>query len=148
VREVLAEGARVGAIRVIPWGAGKWLFGRGRLLDELIDSTRPGDGLFLGDSAGRPFFWISPAHFQRAARRGIRVLRGTDPLPFPTQVSRPGSFGFRLAWPEDRAPSAESIKAALRRPDAQLTSYGRLERLVPFIRHQVAMQRRKRAVAG
>ena len=41
IREVLAEGARLGALRVIPWGAGKWLFGRGRLLNELIAAARP-----------------------------------------------------------------------------------------------------------
>jgi hypothetical protein len=144
IRDVLAEGERLGALRVIPWGAGKWLFGRGRLLDDLIDAARPGDGFFLGDGGGRPFFWTGPAHFGRAARRGIRVLPGTDPLPFPDEVSRPGSFGFRLDAPEPPMLSAESIKATLRRPDARLSPYGRLERLGPFVRHQIAMQRRKR----
>ena len=143
VREVLAEGERLGALRVIPWGVGKWLFGRGRLLNDLIDAARPGDGFFLGDSAGRPFFWANPRHFARAAGRGIRVLPGTDPLPFLSEVTRPGSFGFRLAWPGDAPVSGEAIKAALRRGDVPLTPYGRLERFVPFVRHQVVMQRRK-----
>jgi hypothetical protein len=148
IRAVLAEGERLGALRVVPWGAGKWHFGRGRLLDELIDDARPGSGFFLGDGGGRPFFWGDPRHFERAARRGIRVLRGTDPLPFPSQVARPGSFGFRLAWPEGPAVTGETIKAALRRADARLTPYGRLERLVPFVRDQIAMQRRKRGAAA
>ena len=93
---VMAEGARGGALRVIPWGAGKWLFRRGRLLSDVIATESAGNGFFLGDGAGRPFFWTSPSHFQEAAKRGLRVLRGTDPLPFPSQVDRAGSFGFRL----------------------------------------------------
>ncbi len=148
IRDVLAEGERAGALRVVPWGVGKWLFARGRLLDQLIDAARPGDGFFLGDSAGRPFFWTHPRHFALAARRGIQVLPGTDPLPFPDQVARPGSFGFRLAWPAGTPLSAEAIKTLLRHPDAQLTPYGRLERLGPFIRHQIGMQLRKRRPAG
>lgn len=144
IREVLAEGERLGALRVIPWGAGKWLFGRGRLLSELIQTARPGNGLFLGDAGGRPFFWSTPRHFTEAERHGIRVLPGTDPLPFPREVTRPGGYGFRLEAPADLTMPAEGIKAALRRPDARLTPFGRLERLGPFLRSQMAMQRRKR----
>jgi hypothetical protein len=144
IREVLAEGARLGALRVIPWGAGKWLFGRGRLLDELIADARPGNGFFLGDGAGRPFFWSKPRHFDRAERRGLRILPGTDPLPFPRQAGRAGSFGFRLDSTVDLTSPSEAIKAALRDPASRLTPFGRPEQLVPFVRNQIAMQRRKR----
>ncbi|HET6579592.1 MAG TPA: hypothetical protein VFG66_14825 [Gemmatimonadales bacterium] len=144
IREVLAEGERLGALRVIPWGAGKWLFGRGRLLSELVEAARPGDGFFLGDAAGRPSFWTAPRHFADAARHGIRVLPGTDPLPFPREVTRPGSYGFRLEAPGDLTAPAEGLKSALRSPDVRLTPFGELERLGPFIRNQIAMQRRKR----
>jgi hypothetical protein len=148
IEAVLAEGERLGALRVIPWGAGKWLFGRGRLLERLLEAARAGSGFFLGDSGGRPAFWANPRHFIRASRRGITVLRGTDPLPFASQVTRPGAFGFRLAWWDDRPLTGESIKAALRSPDVELTPYGRLERLGPFVRHQFGMQRRKRSPGG
>jgi hypothetical protein len=144
IREVLAEGERLGALRVIPWGAGKWLFGRGRLLSTLLGSARPGDGFFLGDGSGRPFFWGSPAHFTEAERRGVRILPGTDPLPFPAEVTRPGSYGCFLIGEVDLTRPAEGIKAALRDPASRLVPYGRLERLAPFLRHQVAMQRLKR----
>lgn len=144
IREVLVEGERAGALRVIPWGVGKWLFRRGRLLDELLQSAPSDNGLFLGDSSGRPFFWGEPRQFAAAADRGIRVLPGTDPLPFPSEVGRPGRYGFRLERPGDLTRPAEAILAALRRPDARLTPYGRLERLGPFVRNQLAMQRRRR----
>ena len=144
IQDVLAEGVRAGALRVIPWGVGKWLFRRGRLLHELLQSAPTDGGFFLGDSSGRPFFWRTPSHFAAAARRGIRVLPGTDPLPFPAEVRRPGSYGFRLERPGDLARPAEAIVAALRRPDARLAPYGRLERLGAFLNNQVAMQRRRR----
>jgi hypothetical protein len=142
--ELLSEGARLGALRVIPWGAGKWLFGRGRLLTSIIATQRSDDGFFLGDGAGRPFFWSTPNHFPEAARRGIRVLPGTDPLPFPSQATRAGSFGFRLEGRLDLSRPAEGIKAALRDPASRMTPYGKLERALPFLRNQVAMQQRKR----
>jgi hypothetical protein len=144
IREVLAEGDRLGALRVIPWGAGKWLFARARLLSALLAEARGDHGFFLGDGAGRPFFWTSPRHFDEAWRAGVRILSGTDPLPFPSQESRAGSYGFRLDAPVDLTRPARAILAALRDPAARITPFGRLERLTPFVRHQIAMQRLKR----
>jgi hypothetical protein len=144
IREVLAEGARLDALRVIPWGAGKWLFGRGKLLNELIADAQPGKGFFLGDGAGRPFFWGKPRHFDRAEQRGLKILPGTDPLPFPRQTGRAGSFGFRLDGTVDLSSPIEGIKSALRNPASRLTPFGHPERLAPFVRNQIAMQRRKR----
>jgi hypothetical protein len=142
--DVLAEGARLRALRVVPWGAGKWLFGRGRILSEAIATQRPGDGFFLSDASGRPFFWPTPRHFKEAARRGIRVLRGTDPLPLPAELGRAGRFGFRLEGALDLDHPTEGIASALRDERSRLTPYGRLERTLPFVRHQVFMQQRKR----
>jgi hypothetical protein len=144
IREVLAEGERLGALRVIPWGAGKWLFSRARLLSDLLAEVRHDGGFFLGDGAGRPFFWTRPRHFEEAQRRGVRVLPGTDPLPFASEVSRAGSYGFRLDAPVDLARPAEAILAALRDPASRITPFGRHERLTPFVRNQLAMQRLKR----
>jgi hypothetical protein len=142
--DILADGARHRAIRVIPWGVGKWLFRRGRLVSEIVAAEQAGSGFFLGDGAGRPFFWPAPGQFRAAAQRGIRVLRGTDPLPFPEQVGRAGSYGFRLQGTIDFLRPAEGIKSALRDPVSRLTPFGRLERAIPFVRDQIAMQRRKR----
>ncbi len=144
IGEVLAEGERLEALRVIPWGVGKWLFARGKLLSSLIAAARPGDGFFLGDGSGRPFFWTRPRHFAEAERRGVRVLPGTDPLPIPEEVSRAGSYGFRFEGAVDLDRPAQGIKAALLDPATGIRPYGRLERLGPFIRHQIAMQRLKR----
>ena len=95
IREVLAAGELAGALRVVPWGVGKWLFGRGRLVNELIGEARPGNGFFLGDSGGTPGAGRICVTSTARPARGIQVLPGTDPLP----VSRPGGASRRLRVP-------------------------------------------------
>ncbi|HVP30223.1 MAG TPA: hypothetical protein VMW35_13800 [Myxococcota bacterium] len=148
VREALAWARQDGALPVIPWGAGKWLFARGALLDALLDESR-GAELYLGDESGRPALWPTPRHLGDAAARGIRNLPGTDPLPFPHETRRAGSFGFRLRTAFDPKRPAASLKAALR-AGAAPEPFGRLESPLRFLRNQLAMQlrKRRRAVAA
>ncbi|MGH2770309.1 MAG: hypothetical protein ACRDJF_07285 [Actinomycetota bacterium] len=82
--------------------------------------------------------------FREAARRGILISSGTDPLPLPSQVSRVGGFGFRLDGATDLSSPADGIKAALGDPGSRLTPFARLERALPFLHHLIAMQRRNR----
>lgn len=131
-------------LHAIPWGAGKWLFRRGRMLSGILASG-PGSDFSLGDESGRPVFWPRVRHFEEARRRGIRVLRGTDPLPFADEVSRAGSFGFAIEGAIDLGRPMAWLEATLRDPGVRLHDYGRLESPVPFVVHQWGMQRRKRA---
>jgi hypothetical protein len=143
IREVLRESEEWGVPRVIPWGPGKWLFRRGRLLRQLIaEFRRP--TLFLGDEGGRPVFWGYPQHFAHAARLGVRDLPGTDPLPFPHDIGKVGRMGFRLALDLDRARPGASLIAALSGPGAQLERFATLEPPLRFVRNQIGMQLRKR----
>ncbi len=147
IRDVLAWARQCDALPVIPWGAGKWLFGRAALLDELIDGAS-GAELFLGDESGRPFFWSTPRHFARGSARGIRNLPGTDPLPFPHEAGRAGSFGFRVDAPLDLARPASALKALLRDPNREIATFGELEGAFAFVRNQIGMQLRKRRGAS
>jgi hypothetical protein len=52
IRELLHETDKLGVPRVIPWGPGKWLFRRGKLLNRLLAEFRK-PTLFLGDEGGR-----------------------------------------------------------------------------------------------
>jgi len=146
IRDVLRWARDAGALPVIPWGAGKWLFARGALLRTLLDESR-GAELYLGDESGRPVFWPKPRHLAEAAALGVRNLPGTDPLPFPHETERAGSFGFRLRLPADArfdtAKPAASIRGAVR-AGAAIEPFGRLEGPLRFLRNQVAMQLRKR----
>jgi len=110
IREVLTETASWGVPRVIPWGPGKWMFRRGRLVSALVEEFRS-PTLFLGDEGGRPVFWGYPEHFGRAARLGVRDLPGTDPLPFAHDVTKVGRMGFRMRIDLDRSRPVEPQRA-------------------------------------
>jgi hypothetical protein len=146
IRDVLSETASWGVPRVIPWGPGKWLFKRGRLLNQLVEEFhRP--TLFLGDEGGRPVFWGYPQHFERAARLGVRDLPGTDPLPFTHDVTKVGRMGFRIRLALEPERPAESLLGALRDPNTTLERFAVLESPLRFVRNQIGMQLRKRRLA-
>ena len=84
-----------GGIPVIPWGFGKWLGRRGMTLRKILNGSEA-SGLFLGDNGNRPSFGPRPSHFKQAETKRIRVLPGSDPLPFGSESRRAGSFGFSL----------------------------------------------------
>jgi hypothetical protein len=142
IREVLARVVDAGAVPVVPWGFGKWWFRRGRLLRALIEGGVP-YRFFLGDNGGRPRLSREPRLFDAARAHGTQVLPGSDPLPFPDQARRAGSYGFVLpvALSPDRP--ATAIREALVGLSEPPRTFGRRERLDRFIRNQVRMQRAK-----
>jgi len=144
--ELLHRARDLDVLRVIPWGAGKWLFSRGKLLSRIIDSIEE-DDFFLGDESGRPVFWPMPHHFKYAARKKIGNLPGTDPLPFPWEVDRAGTFGVWVKAEIDWDLPAKSIIQAVRNRNHTLNCYGVLENPWRFIRNQCGMQMKKRTRA-
>lgn len=131
-----------GGVPVIPWGTGKWLGRRGKVLNRLIDN-RPQD-FFLGDNSGRPVFWTKPAHFKKASAKGIRILPGSDPLPFSEELSQVAAFGAACKARMDASRPAHTLKELIQSPDTIVSSYGHLESPLRFIKNQIAMQRVKR----
>ena len=147
IRELLRETEALRVPRVIPWGPGKWLFSRGRLLRQLLEEFhRP--TLFLGDEGGRPGFWGYPAHFALGARLGVRDLPGTDPLPFSHDVSKVGRMGLRLPIALDARRPAASLLRSLTDPNVAFDRFATLEPPLSFVRNQIGMQLRKRRAAG
>ena len=141
--EAVSAAAAAGAVPVIPWGFGKWWLARGRLVDALLrapDVPR----FFLGDNGGRPRIAPPPRLFHLAVERGVGVLPGSDPLPFPNQVSKVGGYGFVLRgtfaadWP------AASVKRILAGLDGSPQAFGRRETVPGFVRAQLGMQWRLR----
>ena len=143
LKDVLASEA----LAVVPWGFGKWWFGRGRLLSAALDGFDPGR-VFLSDNSGRPRGFLRPALFAHGRALGLRVLPGTDPLPFAHEAGKAGGFGFVLEGALDMERPAEAIRAGARALADQPRAYGRLETWGRFARHQVAMQARKRRRAS
>lgn len=139
-REIIAALRAHDALPVLPWGAGKWLGARGRLVDRLLDDEPE---LFLGDNAGRPGCWPVPRF-----RRGIRVLPGSDPLPLPGASSAIGSFGCLLDcdFPSDRP--ADALRRALRDPASTLTPFGTPANPLRFAIDQTRLRVGNRKVAA
>jgi hypothetical protein len=132
-----------GGIPVIPWGFGKWFGRRGALLGNLLQQEEF-PTLCLGDNSGRPVFWPWPSLFQQAQQKMLRILPGTDPLPFASEFSRPGKFGFAITGNLNPAKPAESIKQLLKDTATSIQPYGTLETPWRFMKNQIAMQLVKR----
>jgi hypothetical protein len=127
-----------GALPVLPWGVGKWLGARGRLVDEAIE-RRDGRLLFLGDNGGRCRAFPAPARLGRAKRDGLLVLPGSDPLPLPGQERRVGAFGFGLrAALDPRQPARALLDALAGSPE--IAPYGSGVGLVAFARAQLGLR--------
>lgn len=131
-----------GGLPVLPWGVGKWVGQRGKLLNQLLQSDRF-PMLFLGDNSGRPAFWPCPALFQLAEAKGLRILPGTDPLPLASECDRPGRFGFKLPAALDQDKPGQSLKQRLLDASVPLHPYGHLESPMRFLQNQLAIRQGK-----
>jgi hypothetical protein len=140
--EAVATVHDAGAIAVLPWGFGKWLGKRAAILDQLI-RREDTDRLVLGDNAGRPGVLPEPSQFRAARERGMKILSGTDPLPFPDQQHRAGGYGSDFRGPFDKDNAAQSIRSMLYEDPRQLITYGKQESPLPFFFNQLRMQLRK-----
>lgn len=137
--DVVESVIRAGAIPVLPWGFGKWLGRRRHVAESLIEKY--GDGsLYIGDNSGRPSILPDPSAFGAAKELGMRILPGSDPLPFNSEYDRAGSFGFYVDNVVSRECIWTGLCTLLQQGDGQLHRYGSLESPLRFVRNQVAMQ--------
>lgn len=130
-----------GALPVLPWGFGKWWGHRGGLVAEAL--ARQDGELYLGDNSGRLRLAGEPRLLREARERGLLILPGTDPLPFPDHSGRAGSFGFVLEGPLDERQPAEDLLRRIRSLREQPRTYGRGETLPRFLRDQATLQLRQ-----
>jgi hypothetical protein len=128
-----------GGLPVLPWGVGKWIGKRGKILTNLLQKSEV-PPIFLGDNGSRPKFWLRPRYFQQAQARGIKILPGSDPLPLVSESSRPGSFGFTIETSLKLNEPGKQIKQILLDPTTYLQPYGSLETPLRFIRNQLAIR--------
>ena len=117
---------------ICPWGFGKWLGGRAKVLRELlsINASR----LFLGDNGSRPGLWRHVPHFRQSR---LPIINGSDPLPLKVDSRRIGSFGIHWVSAESELSLAgvlEEIKTA------SLRNYGSQLSLYRFIGNQLALK--------
>ncbi len=142
IEETINNVIELGAIPVLPWGFGKWFGKRGKKMNELI-KKRIHD-LFLGDNGGRSSLLPFPAHFNLAKENGMKILPGSDPLPFPQEAKQPMSYGFVLNINFDELKPLESVKQSLLASNLNFEKFGSLTSPLKFIKTQLAMQIKKR----
>lgn len=118
-------------VLISPWGVGKWLGKRGRVLVDIINHAKK--PFALGDNGGRPFFWPVP-HFkfmQKLAtgdqssivKRTLPILNGSDPLPITGELSRIGSYGVSFEISNEL--SVSNVLDVLRNPEQQAKNFGK-----------------------
>jgi len=101
-----------GGVPVLGWSPGKWWLGRGRLVRALLERFGA-DSLLLGDTALRPDFSPEPSIMRAARRRGVRVIAGSDPLPFAGEERLLGSYASIFTGTIDPARPVESARQLL-----------------------------------
>ena len=132
----------IGALPVIPWGVGKWVGKREKIIKNFLETN--GDlKYFLGDNSGRPIFWSTPKLFEIAGGKGLFTLRGSDPLPLNSQEEKVGTFGFYFKASLDLNFPAKDVNKYLLNLQEALNNFGDLETPLNFFKNQFAMQFRK-----
>lgn len=120
-----------GGIAVIPWGVGKWLGKRGKVLKNLLDCSLD-TPFFLGDNGNRPWFWPTPGLLRYAQKKQIAILSGSDPLPLASHCNRAASSGTLLKRGElSKTHPAESLHKQLNN-SIELIQFGRRMKAIRF----------------
>lgn len=136
--QIVANILAADGIAIIPWGFGKWLGRRKSAVIRLVETW--GNNLSLGDNGGRSLFFSSPAIFESARQKGIRILPGSDPLPIVGESERVGTCGFCLEGMLDKNAPLGHIVQALRRPRHEVRRFARHAKPVEFIRKQAMLR--------
>ncbi|GAB4368340.1 MAG: hypothetical protein Kow0042_09420 [Calditrichia bacterium] len=141
--KIIAEVNSRERIAVIPWGMGKWLGERGEIVKKILTES-PSGKFYLGDNGNRLALWPRPPLFTLAEELGIRILPGSDPLPFPSECKKVGAYGFVLKDCETSDRPFEALKQRLASSPDSIQTVGGLETPFRFFKNQVAMQFYKR----
>ena len=132
-------------VLISPWGVGKWLGKRGRVLVDIMNFAKK--PFALGDNGGRPFFWPVP-HFnwlrkmlagvqQEVIKQQVAIINGSDPLPISGDYIRAGSYGVCLDL--EKVLSLQTILTGLKSKESNLVNFGKSMGLVQFIQCRIKM---------
>ena len=139
VSDVVESVLESGALPVLPWGFGKWMGRRQAIVQSVIKQFGHGS-FFLGDNSGRSGLMPDPPEFSIARDMGMKILPGTDPLPFRSERNRVGSFGFFVDGMVEKAQIWKFLLDYLTQSGGEIHPFGTLESPLRFVRNQVAMQ--------
>jgi len=118
---------------ILPWGVGKWLGRRGKIINRIIGKY--GSRIFLGDNSARPWFWRNVAQFKLAKKYKARILPGTDPLSISGEEKIIGACGVRCEV--NKLNDYDIIEILT---SHQITSYGQFESAYRFFYNQFKLR--------
>lgn len=131
-----------GGLPIIPWGVGKWLGARGKVVESLLHSSRDYI-LFLGDNGNRPAFWPESSLIRQARDLHCPILSGSDPLPLISHLTRPGSFGGLLRQAELSMQHPAASLRELLIDEKDITGFGGCTGFFQFVIDQLRIKIRK-----
>lgn len=137
--ETIAAIEARGGFAILPWGVGKWLFGRGKVISQkIVDSAR--HEFAIADNGGRPAFWSSVPQFSQARLHDLPILHGTDPLRVSETRRGAGSCGDIICCSFDPQKPGTSLLEALRKNSFERIPFGSPESTVEFVKDQLALR--------
>jgi len=111
--DVIRSVASAGGIPVLAWAPGKWLFGRRKIVGDLIGLFGPSE-ILVGDTTLRPAVWGEQRLMAVARRKGIAVAAGSDPLPMEGEEGYAGSYVTVMEGDVSPTSPADSVAALLK----------------------------------
>lgn len=99
---------------VLPWGVGKWLFKRGKIVSDVVNKFVVSGKCLIGDIPMRIRLLNGNRHF--SAESSSKTLRGTDPLPIDksNESLRIGDYGTIITVSEELKPCPDVIRDVIR----------------------------------
>ncbi|MDC0947861.1 hypothetical protein OAS86_00740 [Gammaproteobacteria bacterium] len=136
---LLATLDEAGAVVILPWGVGKWLGARGKLVQQTVLSPDRAQALYIGDNGGRPWGWPLGRLFSGVGNHKVYNLPGSDPLYIGSQYNKIGTSGSLISL-ENQESQSTSLRTVLRQTAAPLKSETRRAGWIEFIAAQLAMR--------
>lgn len=122
--ETVESVLREGALPVLAWAPGKWMFTRKQVVKDLLTRFAP-DELLLGDTSLRPTIWPEPFLMREARKKGFKIVAGSDPLPFAGEEAMMGRFVTTVSGNFDPNLPVDSVRDLFRRSESGFRREGR-----------------------
>ncbi len=129
-------------LAILAWGVGKWLFGRGKMVKNIIN-TLEYPLLLIGDNSARPLLWIKPLIYRKGDKLGIPVVAGSDPLPLNGEDEKAGSYFFMIKSNFDPKRPLNSIKQILKSDIKDIKNLGKRDSVFTFLKRQSKIMLKK-----
>jgi hypothetical protein len=139
IEEIIKNVLDDNAIPIIPWGFGKWYGKRGKIINKIMEQNIP--NLFWGDNGGRSNLLPYPSQFRNP---NIKILPGSDPLPFIEEIKKPFSYGFKFHSEINDNMFWKDVYKLILNPDFKVEKFGNLTRSYTFLKTQIKVQLQKR----